>query len=60
MKMFTQNEPLTDAELDRLGEFFKGWQGRFLKWKRPSTGTQISAESASRGVAQGTHDYCAR
>ena len=27
MKMFTQNEPLTDAELDRLGDFLKGCKG---------------------------------
>ena len=24
MRMFTQNAPLTDAELDRLGDFLKG------------------------------------
>jgi uncharacterized protein len=27
MKTFTQNEPLTDAELDRLGEFLKSCKG---------------------------------
>ena len=27
MKTFTQNEPLTDAELDRLGAFLKGCKG---------------------------------
>jgi hypothetical protein len=27
MKMFTQNEPLTDAELDRLGDFLKSCRG---------------------------------
>jgi uncharacterized protein len=27
MKMFTQNDPLTDAEFDRLGEFLKGCKG---------------------------------
>jgi uncharacterized protein len=27
MKMFTQNEPLADAELDRLGDFLKGCKG---------------------------------
>ena len=27
MKMFTQNEPLTDAELDRLGDFLKSCKG---------------------------------
>ena len=27
MRMFTQNEPLTDAELDRLGDFLKGCKG---------------------------------
>jgi len=27
MKAFTQNEPLTDAELDRLGEFLKSCKG---------------------------------
>jgi hypothetical protein len=27
MKTFTQNEPLTDAELDRLGGFLKGCKG---------------------------------
>jgi hypothetical protein len=27
MKMFTQHEPLTDAELDRLGDFLKSCKG---------------------------------
>ncbi len=27
MRMFTQNEPLTDAELDRLGDFLKSCKG---------------------------------
>ena len=27
MKMFTQSEPLMDAELDRLGDFLKGCKG---------------------------------
>jgi hypothetical protein len=27
MKTFTQNEPLTDAELDRLGDFLKSCKG---------------------------------
>ena len=27
MRTFTQNEPLTDAELDRLGDFLKGCKG---------------------------------
>ena len=27
MKTFAQNEPLTDAELDRLGDFPKGCKG---------------------------------
>ena len=27
MRIFAQNEPLTEAELDRLGEFFKGCKG---------------------------------
>jgi hypothetical protein len=27
MRTFTQNEPLTDAELDRLGDFLKGFKG---------------------------------
>ncbi len=27
MRIFTQNEPLTDAELDRLGDFLKGCKG---------------------------------
>jgi hypothetical protein len=27
MKTFTQNEPLTDAELDRLGDFLKNCKG---------------------------------
>ena len=27
MKTFTQNEPVTDAELDRLGDFLKGCKG---------------------------------
>jgi uncharacterized protein len=27
MKTFTQNEPLTDAEVDRLGDFLKGCKG---------------------------------
>ena len=27
MKTFAQNEPLTDAELDRLGDFLKGCKG---------------------------------
>ena len=27
MRTFVQNEPLTDAELDRLGDFIKGCKG---------------------------------
>jgi uncharacterized protein len=27
VKTFTQNEPLTDAELDRLGDFLKSCKG---------------------------------
>ena len=27
MKIFTQHDPLTDAELDRLGDFFKSCKG---------------------------------
>ena len=27
MKMFSQNDPLTDAELDRLGDFLKSCKG---------------------------------
>jgi hypothetical protein len=27
MRTFTQNEPLTDAELDRLGDFLKSCKG---------------------------------
>jgi hypothetical protein len=27
MRTFAQNEPLTDAELDRLGDFIKGCKG---------------------------------
>ena len=27
MRTFTQHEPLTDAELDRLGDFLKSCQG---------------------------------
>jgi hypothetical protein len=27
MKMFTQSDPLTDAELDRLGDFLKACKG---------------------------------
>lgn len=27
MKVFTQNDPLTDAELDRLGDFLKSCKG---------------------------------
>jgi len=27
IKTFTQHEPLTDAELDRLGDFLKGCKG---------------------------------
>jgi hypothetical protein len=31
MKPFTQNDPLTDAELDRLGEFLKGGRAMNLE-----------------------------
>jgi hypothetical protein len=27
MKTFTQNEPVTDAEIDRLGDFLKSCKG---------------------------------
>ena len=47
MRVFTQNEPETDAESDRLGDFLKDCKGG--RAKNPSRGSTGSSPPSSSG-----------
>jgi len=56
--MFTQHDPLTDAELDRLGDFLKGCKGGEA-WS-PSVQTRLLLSGRTFEKSQGSQGLAHR